>query len=353
MLMSDSPELSDPSLARYIRQVRYPGLGVEGQRRLLASRALVCGCGALGSVLANTLARAGVGHLRIVDRDFLELNNLQRQVLYDEQDVAAGLPKAVAAQAKLRKINSQIDIEALVADIDHTTIGPLLQDVDVIVDGTDNFETRFLLNDAAVKFGIPWVYGGCVGAEGQTMTILPGETACLRCLLQDAPPPGSTATCDTAGILAPIVNVIASLQACEAIKILSGHREAVSRCLQVFELWDNRVRQVGLDSLRETAQCPTCRQADYPWLEGRRGSHTVVLCGRNSVQLSYPDRQAVSLDALERQLAAVGRVTRNRFLLRLEVDEYQITVFPDGRAIVAGTDDMTEARTVHARYIGA
>jgi adenylyltransferase/sulfurtransferase len=350
--MTASPETQDPLLARYIRQVRYPALGVDGQRRLLAARALICGCGALGSVLANTLARAGVGHLRIVDRDFLELSNLQRQVLYDEQDVAAGLPKAVAAEAKLRKINSQIEIEAIVADVDHTTIERLLQGVDVIVDGTDNFETRFLLNDAAVKFGVPWVYGGCVGAEGQTMTILPGETACLRCLLQDAPPPGSTATCDTAGILAPIVNVIASLQACEAIKILSGHREAVSRSLQVFELWDNRLRQVGLDSLRETAGCPTCRHADFPWLDGRRGSHTVVLCGRNSVQLSYPDRHAVSLETLERQLAAVGRVTRNRFLLRLEVDKYQITVFPDGRAIVAGTDDATEARTVHARYIG-
>jgi adenylyltransferase/sulfurtransferase len=351
--MPDSPDVNDRSLDRYVRQIRYPGLGADGQRRLLASHALVCGCGALGSVLANTLARAGVGRLRIVDRDFLELNNLQRQVLYDEDDVAAGLPKAVAAEAKLRKINSQIEIEAIVADVDHATIGRLLEGVDVIVDGTDNFETRFLLNDAAVKFGVPWIYGGCVGAEGQTMTILPGETACLRCLLQDAPPPGSTATCDSAGILAPIVNIIASLQACEAIKILSGHREAISRSLQVFELWDNRVRQVQLDSLPETVNCPTCRQADFPWLEGRRGSHTVVLCGRNSVQLSYPDRQAVSLDALARQLQGIGRVTRNRFLLRLEVDKFQITVFPDGRAIVAGTDDVTEARTVHARYIGA
>jgi adenylyltransferase/sulfurtransferase len=351
--MTDPHDAGDPTLDRYIRQVRYPGLGADGQRRLLDSRALVCGCGALGSVLANTLARSGVGHLRIVDRDFLELNNLQRQVLYDEEDVAAGLPKAVAAQAKLRKINSQIEIEAIVADVDHTTIGRWLEGVDVIVDGTDNFETRFLLNDAAVRFGIPWVYGGCVGAEGQTMTILPGDTPCLRCLLQDAPPPGSTATCDSAGILAPIVNVIASLQACEAIKILSGHREAVSRSLQVFELWDNRVRQVNLDSLRESANCPTCRQGDFPWLEGRRGSHTVVLCGRNSVQLSYPDRHAVSLDALARQLEGVGRVTRNRFLLRLEVDKFQITVFPDGRAIIAGTDDVTEARTIHARYIGA
>ena len=186
---SDPHDAGDPTLDRYIRQVRYPGLGADGQRRLLDSRALVCGCGALGSVLANTLARSGVGHLRIVDRDFLELNNLQRQVLYDEEDVAAGLPKAVAAQAKLRKINSQIDIEAIVADVDHTTIGRWLEGVDVIVDGTDNFETRFLLNDAAVRFGIPWVYGGCVGAEGQTMTILPGETPCLRCLLQVAAAP--------------------------------------------------------------------------------------------------------------------------------------------------------------------
>ncbi len=349
----DSADVHDPALARYIRQVRYPGLGPDGQRRLLASRVLICGCGALGSVLANTLARTGVGRLRIVDRDFLELSNLQRQVLYDEDDVAAGLPKAVAAEAKLRRINSQIEIEAIVADVDHTNIGRLLEGVDVIVDGTDNFETRFLLNDAAVKFGIPWVYGGCVGAEGRTMTILPGDTACLRCLMQDAPPPGTTATCDTAGVLAPAVNVVASWQASEAIKILSGHREACSRVLQVFDLWDNRIRQIQLDSLRETADCPTCRHGDFAWLDGRRGSHTAVLCGRNAVQLSYPDRHATSLEVLERQLADVGRVTRNRFLLRLEVDKYQITVFPDGRAIVAGTDDVAEARTVHAQYIGA
>ncbi|HPM79125.1 MAG TPA: ThiF family adenylyltransferase [Candidatus Anammoximicrobium sp.] len=274
--MTNSREVNDRSLDRYIPQIRYPGLGAEGQRRLLASRALVCGCGGLGSVLANTLARAGVGRLRIVDRDFLELDNLHRQVLYDERDVASGLPKAVAAEARLRKINSQVEIEAIVASVDPTTIGRLLEGVDVILDGTDNFETRFLLNDAAVKFGIPWVYGGCVATEGQTMTILPGETPCLRCLLQDVPPAGSTATCHSAGILAPIVNIIGSLEACEAIKILSGHREAISRSLQVFELWDNRVRQVNLASLRETVNCPTCRQSDFPWLEGRRGKPAVM-----------------------------------------------------------------------------
>ncbi len=342
-----------PSLDRYVRQMRYPPIGQEGQQRLLRARVLLCGCGALGSVLANTLVRAGVGFLRIVDRDFLELNNLQRQVLYDEQDVADGVPKVVAAEARLRRINSQVQIEAVVADVDHTNVERLMDGMDMLLDGTDNFETRFLLNDAAVKHQMPWVYGGCIGSEGQTMTIVPGHTPCLRCLMQDAPPPGSTPTCDSAGILAPIINVIASIQACEALKILTGHLEAISRALQVFELWDNRIRQVGLDSLREHVDCPACQGREFPWLEGRRGSHTAVLCGRNSVQLSYPDRHPMDLEQLARKLEGVGQVTRNRFLLRVEVDRYKITVFADGRAIVGGTDDVSEARTVHAKYIGA
>lgn len=339
-------------LDRYARQMCYPRLGEDGQRRLLRSRALVCGCGALGSVLANTLARAGVGHLRIVDRDFLELNNLQRQVLYDEEDVAAGLPKAVAAAAKLRKINSKIEIEEVVADVQPGNITELADGVDVIVDGTDNFETRFLLNDFAVKNDLPWVYGGCIGAEGQTMTIVPGDTACLRCLMSEAPPPGTIPTCDTAGILGPIVNVIASLQANEAIKILSGNREAINRALYVIDLWDNRIRQIKLDSLKESSDCGTCHHREFPWLDGQRGSHSAVLCGRNAVQLSFPDREEVSLEALEEKLGAVGSITRNRYLLRVNVDDYVVTVFPDGRAIISGTDDIAEARTVYAKYIG-
>ena len=340
-------------LDRYVRQMRYPPIGEEGQRKLLHSRALICGCGALGSVLANTLARAGVGHLRIVDRDFLELNNLQRQVLYDEQDVAAGIPKAIAAQNKLQRINSQIRVEGLVSDVDHTNIGQLVQDVDVILDGTDNFETRYLLNDAAVHYQKPWVYGGCLGANGQSMTIIPGDTPCFRCVYPEAPPPGSTETCDSAGILGPIINVVASIQACEAIKLLSGRREAISRSLQVFELWDNRIRQVKLEGLRTARDCPACSQRQLPWLAGQRGSHTAVLCGRNAVQLSQPERNTISLEKLESQLQGIGEVTRNDYLLRLAVDSYRITVFPDGRAIVAGTEDIAEARTVYARYIGA
>jgi adenylyltransferase/sulfurtransferase len=351
--MSIPVEDQVPDLDRYVRQMRYPPLGEEGQRKLLASRALICGCGALGTVLANTLARAGVGKLRIVDRDFIEKNNLQRQVLFDEEDVAANLPKAVAAANKLRKINSEIEIEPIVADADHTNIESLARGVDIILDGTDNFETRFLLNDLAVKRGLPWVYGGCLGCEGQTMTILPGETPCLRCLIPESPPPGTTPTCDTAGILASIINVIASIEALEAIKILSGRRDAVSRTLTVFELWENRIRQVQIDSLREAVDCLCCKQHDFPWLEGRRGSHTAVLCGRNAVQLSHTGEERLSLDSLADKLAGVGTVSRNAFLLRLAVDGYLLTVFPDGRAIIGGTDDIAAAKTLYAKYIGS
>jgi adenylyltransferase/sulfurtransferase len=343
-----------PDLSRYLRQIRFAPLGEDGQRALSQGRALVVGCGALGSVIANTLARAGVGRLRIVDRDFLELNNLQRQVMYDEEDVASGLPKAIAAANKLRRINSQIEIEPIVADISPANILDLCRGAAVIVDGTDNFETRYLLNDAALKLGIPWVYGGCIGAEGQTMTILPGETPCLRCLLPEAPPPGSTPTCDSAGILGPIINIIASLEAMEAMKILAGKRDAISRVLTICDVWDNRLRQVKLESLFEQrSNCPTCQGSEFPWLNGERGSHTAILCGRNAVQLSFPGHEALDLAELERQLTSLGQVTRNAFLLRFAVDEYLLTVFPDGRAIIGGTEDIAEAKTIYARYIGA
>jgi len=342
---------SSPNLDRYVRQVRYGPLGEEGQRRLTESRALVCGCGALGNVLAATLVRAGVGHVRIVDRDFVETNNLQRQMLFDEEDVARGLPKAIAAAEKLAKANSQVEIEPIVADVDHTNIERLLDGVDVIVDGTDNFETRFLVNDAAVRYDVPWVYGGCLGAEGQTMSILPHETPCLRCLMQECPLPGTTPTCDVAGILAPIVGVIASIEAIEAIKILSGNRAAVSRSLTVVELWDNALRQVDVSSLRDQVDCPACKHGEFPWLSGKQGSHTAVLWGRNAVQLTHTG-VTVSLDDLARRLEGVGQVTRNQFLLRLKVEQYELTIFPDGRAIIAGTDDVATARTIHAKYIG-
>jgi molybdopterin/thiamine biosynthesis adenylyltransferase len=349
--MPDGPSSSAQNLDRYVRQIRYPPLGAEGQARLGASRVLVCGCGALGSMAASTLVRAGVGLVRIVDRDFPETNNLQRQILFDQQDVADQVPKAVAAARKLRRVNSEVRVEGIVADLNPANIEQLCDGIDAIVDGMDNFETRFLVNDLAVRRRIPWVYGGCLGAEGQTMTILPGQTACLRCLIHDCPPPGTMPTCDTAGILAPIVGVIASIEAIEAIKILSGHPEAVSRWLTVVELWDNCIRQIDVSKLRDQVDCPACKHGQFPWLTGKQASRSAVLCGRNAVQLTPPG-PGVPLDELARRLEGVGRLSRNEFLLRLKVDPYELTVFPDGRAIISGTSDVPTARTLYAKYIG-
>ncbi len=337
---------------RYARQERFAPLGEAGQRKLQASRVLICGCGALGSMLATLLARAGVGMLRIVDRDFLELNNLQRQMLYDEADVAAQYPKAIAAAEKLRQINSSIQIEPHVADISAANILELASGMDLLLDGLDNFETRYLINEASQKLRLPWVYGGAIGASGQSMTILPGETPCLRCLIPESPPPGTMPTCDTAGVLGPIIGVVASIQVCEAIKILSGNRSAVQRGLLVVDLWENRFRAMGLDSLQERG-CPTCREQDYPWLTGQHGSQTAILCGRNAIQIQAPARMKIDLPSLAEKLAGVGTVTHNRHLLRLAVDDYLLTVFPDGRSIIGGTDDPATARTLYARYIGS
>jgi molybdopterin-synthase adenylyltransferase len=345
----DEPFASE--ISRYVRQMRFAPLGEGGQRRLQQSRALLCGCGALGSAIANLLVRAGVGMLRIVDRDFVELSNLQRQSLFDEADAAAALPKAVAAAEKLRKINSTVTVEPLVADVGPTNIRRLCDGVDLVLDGTDNFETRFLINDAALKLSIPWIYGGCIGAEGQSMTILPGETACFRCLMPECPQPGATATCETAGILGPIVGVIASIEAAEAIKILSGNRQSVSRRLTVVDLWQNHWRQIDVGHLREQVDCPACKHGQYAWLSGRSVSRTAVLCGRNSVQLSHLDA-SISLDELAEKLQGVGQLTRNEFLLRLKVEGYELTIFPDARVVISGTDDISVARAVYAKYVG-
>src|SRR5438552_7306725 len=233
-----NPTTPDPALDRYRRQIRFAGLGEEGQRRLLAARVTLCGCGALGTVLANALVRAGVGHLRLIDRDFIETSNLQRQVLFDEHDVAENLPKAEAAARKLGAINSSVYVEPVVTDIDRTNILELCQDADLILDGTDNFEIRYLINDVAVKLGKTWVYGGCIGSHGQTMTIMPGDTPCLRCVFEAAPAPGEAGTCETAGVLSPIVNIVASFQATEAFKILTGHTEQINRDLIYVDVWD-------------------------------------------------------------------------------------------------------------------
>lgn len=337
---------------RYHRQALFAPLGTSGQAALRRASVLVCGCGALGSVIISTLARAGVGHLRIVDRDYLELNNLQRQVLYTEQDVASGLPKAILAAEHVRRINSEVRVEPIVADVQHRNVPDMIKDIDVIADGTDNFETRFLLNDVSLRYGIPWVYGGCLGADGQSMTIVPGETPCLRCVISEPPPPGSQPTCDTAGVLGPIVNLIGSWQAMEVMKLASGNGAAIHRSLLVADIWQSRIRQIRLDALAQENQCVACGLGQYDWLEGRMGTQTVVLCGRNAVQITSTSPLQLSLAELADKLKGIGHVSVNAFLLRCLFEQYELTVFADGRAIVKGTQDPAEARTVLARTIG-
>jgi adenylyltransferase/sulfurtransferase len=344
--------MMEASLERYSRQMRFYGIGEEGQRRLLRSRVTLCGCGALGTVLANALVRGGVGHLRLVDRDFIETSNLQRQVLFDEHDVAENLPKAEAAARKLGAINSSVYVEPVVTDIDRTNVLDLVHDADLILDGTDNFEVRYLINDAAVKLNKPWVYGGCIGSHGQTMTILPGQTPCLRCVFEAAPAPGEAGTCETAGVLGPIVNVVASLQAAEAFKILAGRTEQINRDLIYLDVWDNVQRRIKIAPLLGKVDCPCCRRRRFEWLDGAQGSQTTSLCGRNAVQVSHRTPAALNFEALAQHLEALGQVSYNRFLLKFNVDGYELTVFPDGRAIIKGTSDEDKARALYARYVG-
>ncbi len=340
------------SLERYSRQMRFPPLGEAGQRKIVQSTVALCGCGALGTVLANHLARAGVGRLRIIDRDFIETHNLQRQILFDEDDVAQNLPKAEAAARKLRVVNSSITIEPVVTDIDHTNIVELVGDADLILDGTDNFETRYLINDAAVKLGKPWIYGGVIGSEGQTMTVIPGKTPCLRCLIETAPPPGMTPTCETAGVLGPAVAVIASFEAVEALKILAGAWDALNTHLIMVDVWDWTFRQLKIAGLMGKIDCPCCKKREFEWLEGGQGSHTTTLCGRNAVQVAVRRQDALDFGELAGRLVGLGEVRRNAYMLRFATEGHEFTVFPDGRAIIKGTNDVVKARTLYAQFIG-
>ncbi|MCC6511929.1 MAG: ThiF family adenylyltransferase [Pirellulaceae bacterium] len=342
------------SSARYRRAAQFASLGVDGQQRIEASRVLVCGCGALGSVIAERLARSGVGHMRIVDRDWVEHTNLQRQTLFTEEDARNSEPKAIAAATALRAINSEIEIEPLVEDVTHLNIQRLAADVDLILDGTDNFETRLLINDYAMVHRVPWVHGGCLGSSGQVMSILPGETACFRCLVTELPPRDALPTCDTAGVLGPAIGVIASWQAAEALKILSGHREAVCRQLITIDTWHTSCRMLSLDALRAAGSCPACTGREFPFLSGERAVQTTVLCGKNAVQLSAASAtDIVDLDQLSARLQSVGTLTKNPFLLRLKTDTHVLTVFRDGRTIVEGTTETAEARTIVARLLGS
>jgi len=336
--------------ARYARQLIFAGIGREGQEKLLRARVVLVGCGADGTVIADRLVRAGIGHLTLIDRDFIELNNLQRQVLYDEDDLRNNLPKAVAAERKLRRINSQVELTSLVADLNAENAEELLVGADLVMDGTDNLEARYVINDVCVKHAIPWIYCGVVASYGMTMTIVPHQTPCLRCLFSDAPPPGSTATCDTVGILGPIVSVVAGIAAAEAIKLLVGEGERNSGIIHV-DLWDNSFYTFESGSPR--LDCPACGLSKYEFLEGETGAQAVSLCGRDAVQIRVPGAQGLPLAVVVERLKNVSEITAsNDYLVRFSVDGYEITLFADARAIIKGTDDARVARSLYSKYIG-
>ncbi|HEY7410764.1 MAG TPA: ThiF family adenylyltransferase [Vicinamibacteria bacterium] len=337
-------------MSRYSRQELFAGIGREGQERLRAAHVVLVGCGALGSVLADTMARAGVGRLTVVDRDFLEMSNLQRQSLFEEADVARGLPKAVAAEARLRRVNSEVEVAGLVADVAGDNVLGLVRGATLVLDGTDNFEVRFLLNDACLKEGVPWVYGACVGAYGLALAVRPRLTPCLRCVLEEKPAPGSGETCDTAGVVAPIVQVVAGLQGAEALKLLAGRTEALLPGVVSVDLWQGTFEVMDLRG--QAPWCPACREGRYEFLDAPAGT-SAVLCGRDAVQVRPPAGARVDLAALAARLEPLGRVARNEHLLRFNDGRAELVVFADARAIVKGVADTAQARTLYARYVGS
>ncbi len=331
---------------RYSRQLVLPAIGEEGQRRLGAATAAIVGCGALGSLQASALARAGVGRLLLIDRDFLELSNLQRQWLYEEDDLEIDLPKAVAASRRLARINSHIEVRPLVTDLNPSNIAELLEAADVILDGTDNFQTRYLINDYAVERSKPWIYGAALGTYGVTMPVVPGRTACLKCLYPE-PPAGSQPTCETAGVLNAVTAAVAAIQASDAMKILCEGPAAVQPRITVLDLWEGRIRQV--EQPGPQPDCPACALREFHHLRAPQRP-PVVLCGRNAVQIH--ERGALDLAELARRLGPLGEVRATPFALRFRTGSYELTVFPDGRAIIKGTGDPGVARSLYARYIG-
>lgn len=337
---------------RYSRQALFEGIGKAGQARLQQARAIIIGCGALGAIQAETLARAGVKSLVLVDRDFVEESNLQRQIMFEERDAELRLPKATAAAARVRRINSDVDVTEVVDDVNFENVEEIITGADVVLDGTDNFETRFLINDACIKLDVPWVYGAAVGSYGLTMTVIPGKTPCLRCVLEQMPEPGSGPTCDTVGVILPIVSIIGSIQAAEALKLLTGNSDKLHRSLIRIDVWNSRFNNTDLSKF-DTSSCITCGKRVFEFLRGAGRQVTTTLCGRNAVQIAKRGSAVLNFQELAERLKSVGEVTYNEFLLRFRIDNYDITVFRDARSIVRGTTDQSVARGLYSRYIGA
>ncbi|HET7658704.1 MAG TPA: ThiF family adenylyltransferase [Bacillales bacterium] len=331
---------------RYSRQMLFAPIGETGQQKLTEKSVLVVGVGALGTVIANHLVRAGVGHVRLVDRDYVEQSNLQRQMLFDEEDVSQALPKAVAAERKLRQINSEINVEGIVVDVTKDNISDLMKGMDIVVDGTDNFSARFLLNDACYMAGIPFVYGGAVASRGMTAMLIPGLTPCLRCLVPEASEAGET--CDRVGVLSPVVDMAASLQTIEVIKYLVDAEESYRNKLLTFDMWENRFFEIAFTKPRP--DCPTCQQNQYPAMKAE-STLAVSLCGRETIQIH--EKGSFELEEWAEQLSKAGKVKKTSFLLRVELPEGErLVLFPDGRVLVQGTEEMARAKSLYARYIG-
>ena len=339
-----------PQDERYSRQIRFGPIGEAGQQRLAASRVLIIGLGALGTVAADQIVRAGVGFVRLVDRDFVELSNLQRQSLFDEEDIQQNLPKAIAAETKLRRVNSSVQIEAKVDDVNPSNVEDYLSDVDLVLDALDNFETRFVVNDACAKHRKPWIYTAAVGSYGLVMPVIPGTTPCLRCLLGNLPAPGSSPSCETAGVVAPITHIIASIQVAEALKFLTGNLDPAGIRLTAYDVWSHRFQRIDVGSDSMTS-CPVCSEGKFEYLHGNP-LRTITLCGRNAVQLIPGVKGDIDFEQLSKSLSAFGPVQFNDFLLRCSSPPYEITLFKDGRAIVKGTEEAATARSVYSKMIG-
>jgi len=332
---------------RYSRQILFSKIGKKGQRKLGNSCAVIIGCGALGSIIASSLVRAGVGRIRIIDRDFIEYHNLQRQIIFDEEDIRNKLPKAKAAERYLKKVNSSIEIEGIVVDINYTNIEKFVLGADIILDGLDNFETRLLINDVSLKHDIPWIYGGAISSSGMTMNIIPRQTPCLRCMHPELPSDARIFTCETAGVISPAPFIIGSLQVAEAMKILVGAEE-INRQLVIIDVWRGKFNRFEIG---RRSDCVVC-QGEYEFLAGKFGTKTTSLCGQNAVQVVNSEVNEISFEKLATQLRLIGEASYNEFMLQLSVDGHDMVVFPDGRVIVKNTTDESLARALYAKYIG-
>ena len=333
---------------RYSRQILLPQIGEEGQKKLGNSSVIIIGCGGLGCIIATSLVRAGVGKVKLIDRDLIEYHNLHRQILFNEEDIKNQLPKAIAAERHLKKVNSSIEIEGVVADVNYANIEKLISGADLILDGLDNPETRFIINDASAKFKIPWIYGAAISASGMTMNIIPGETPCFRCVFPSSPPPGILPTCDTAGVIGPAPFIIGSLQSIEAMKILIGAK-GINRDVIVIDVWEGTFDRFKVSPRPD---CPTC-QGNYEFLQVQFGIRTTILCGQNSVQVLDPKLESLSLEKLAAHLKPLGEVSYIEATLRFTVDNHEIVIFPDGRVILKNSLDESLARELYVKYIEA